>query len=598
MDRKFVFKALVGSHNYNLNVDEIENTKTGERFPTSDRDYKVFVLPTFEDLYKGNMYDIRKLPNILYKANINFIEVLFSNEIIINDELGREQKLMLSKIFENKDEIARMNLPRLYNSCSGMFLNKMKLLKKGTDGTQHLVDTFGYDCYSEDTEFLTYNGWKKYDEVTERDFLATVNPVSKKVEYQQYFDRIKKEFNGVLYELDNAYTNCLVTGNHRMFVSEIKNRNKNGTKYIEDNSNWHYDSMENLINGSRSFYHVLTTPTPNQEDVNVDEDYLKLIGLYISEGTMNKFNNKTNLYRSVRISQTKNGKKEVFDIMDSMPKEYGFNKYEYDRETVWVSYNKNIVSSLYNNCGHKNKRIPKWAYMLSKKQLDILINSLYLGDGTRKIVDGRDYGIVYYTNSKELAGDIQAISLLSGRDSLVWGGEKGYKSKSNFNGNNLYMYQIYIKDELSTPKSVNFKKFTDKSQGYIKGIKEIKYNGNIVCFSVPNENLITRRNGKVAIQGNTKQALYAYRVLDFIVRFANTDFEDFKKAMTYNEQEREFMLDIKHGFFTLESFENFVKFYYEARFKQLKEKYHLFKPNQELRDELDNIIMELVKLSL
>lgn len=255
MDRKFVFKALVGSHNYNLNVGEIENTKTGEKFPASDKDYKVFVLPTFEDLYKGNMYtkqtigdkedldmhDIRKLPNLLYKANINFVEVLFSNEIIINDELGREQKFMLSKIFENKDELARMNLPYLYNACGGMFLNKMKLLKKGTDGTQHLVDTFGYD---------------------------------------------------------------------------------------------------------------------------------------------------------------------------------------------------------------------------------------------------------------------------------------------------------------------------------------------------------------------TKQALHAYRVLDFVVRFANTDFEDFKKAMTYNEQEREFMLDIKHGFFTLESFENFIKFYHEAKFKQLKEKYHSFKPNQELKDKLDNIIMELVKLSL
>lgn len=241
MDRKFVFKALVGSHNYNLNVDEIKNINTGDRFITSDRDYKVFVLPTFEDLYKGDMYDIRKLPNILYKANINFIEVLFSNEIIINDELGREQKLMLSKIFENKDEISKMNLPHLYNSCGGMFLSKMKLLKKGTDGTQHLVDTFGYD---------------------------------------------------------------------------------------------------------------------------------------------------------------------------------------------------------------------------------------------------------------------------------------------------------------------------------------------------------------------TKQALHAYRVLDFIVRFANTDFEDFKKAMTYNEQEREFMLDIKRGLFTLESFENFVKFYYEAKFKQLKEKYHSFTPNQELKDKLDNIIMEIVKLSL
>ena len=43
-ERKVVFKALVGSHNYNLN-DE-----------TSDKDYKYFVLPTFDDLYTGKMF--------------------------------------------------------------------------------------------------------------------------------------------------------------------------------------------------------------------------------------------------------------------------------------------------------------------------------------------------------------------------------------------------------------------------------------------------------------------------------------------------------------------------------------------------------------
>lgn len=88
------FKALVGSHNYNL-ADE-----------NSDKDYKMFVLPTFEDLYKGKMYskqiigetedldvhDIRKIVNLFYKSNINFIEVLFTNELHVNDALNSAQK--------------------------------------------------------------------------------------------------------------------------------------------------------------------------------------------------------------------------------------------------------------------------------------------------------------------------------------------------------------------------------------------------------------------------------------------------------------------------------------------------------------------------
>ena len=80
--RQVVLKALTGSHNYNLNT------------PDSDKDYKFFVTPTFDDLYSGNrfsngkqsdemdytVHDIRQLSHLLWKSNPNFIEVLFSQE--------------------------------------------------------------------------------------------------------------------------------------------------------------------------------------------------------------------------------------------------------------------------------------------------------------------------------------------------------------------------------------------------------------------------------------------------------------------------------------------------------------------------------------
>src|SRR5690606_14909047 len=160
----------------------------------------------------------------------------------------------------------------------------------------------------------------------------------------------------------------------------------------------------------------------NKTDYDVSDDYLNLLGLYVSEGTMNK-KSKNGGYRCVRICQTKNGKTELFEMMDSMPVDFGFRRYDYDKETIWVTHNKEIVSRLYNDCSHIDKRLPTWSLKLSKRQLDLLIHSLYLGDGTRKKVNGNDYGIVYYTNSKKLAKDIQAIALMANRDSLVWGGE-------------------------------------------------------------------------------------------------------------------------------------------------------------------------------
>lgn len=143
MSRQVVLNCLVGSHNYNL-ADE-----------SSDNDWKVFVLPTFDDLYHGKFYssssigehddydyhDIRKLPQLFWKANVNFLEILFSKDVAYDPIADPE----LQAIFDIKDDIASMNLPYLYNACVGMFHNKVKRLEKGTAGTQHLVDKFGYD---------------------------------------------------------------------------------------------------------------------------------------------------------------------------------------------------------------------------------------------------------------------------------------------------------------------------------------------------------------------------------------------------------------------------------------------------------------------
>ena len=174
--RETVFKALVGSHNYNL-ADK-----------NSDKDYKVFVLPTFEDLYNGVQYskqtvgveedldihDIRKIVNLFYKSNINFIEVLFSNEVDVGKSLKPSQKKLVNEIFSLRDEIVKMNLPYLYNACGGMYYNKMKLMYKGTEGTQHLVDEYGYDTKQAQHAYRVINFIERFESLGFKDFKRAI----------------------------------------------------------------------------------------------------------------------------------------------------------------------------------------------------------------------------------------------------------------------------------------------------------------------------------------------------------------------------------------------------------------------------------------
>lgn len=178
MKNIILFKTLVGSNNYNLAT------------PESDKDYKVFLLPTFEDLYSNkyikagsiksetedlDFYDIRELTNVLYKSNINFIEVLFSNEIIIPENLPGWAKIYVQDIFKLKEDIARMNLPYLYNACMGMAFNKMKLLDKGTESSKHLIEKHGYDTKAFMTAYRVLDFLERYADNGFTDFRAAIN---------------------------------------------------------------------------------------------------------------------------------------------------------------------------------------------------------------------------------------------------------------------------------------------------------------------------------------------------------------------------------------------------------------------------------------
>ena len=160
--RREFFRARTGSWNYNLNDEN------------SDEDYKVFVFPTFEDLYNGekfsesyigkeidlNVHDIRKLPMLFWKSNLAFLELLYSDKIVRTMEtkdfnimthpqaeqvIDRSGELM-HELFLMRDKLVTMNLPHLFGACIGTHNQKMKLIHKGTESTQILVDTYGYDC--------------------------------------------------------------------------------------------------------------------------------------------------------------------------------------------------------------------------------------------------------------------------------------------------------------------------------------------------------------------------------------------------------------------------------------------------------------------
>lgn len=375
-----------------------------------------------------------------------------------------------------------------------------------------IEEKFGYDCYVEETEFLTNNGWKYFDKIFDDDMLATVvlpdkcpkhvKPFS--IEYQKPTEKFDALFNGNLYNLFGYHTDTLVSPNHKMIFRRVERKS-------EKIKEWEMNDISNLPDT----FDVLRYPTPKTKNYCVEKyftnisikqsSFLKLIGWYLSDGCISF---KNNIPKDIRISQIKGGK--LHNSMSKFASKYNTisSLYIYDKppnkfssltikEVVLSVRDNYIVNKIFNECGYKEtKKIPRWIFGLSKYQMEIVLDAIILGDGTKSRPDN---SIIYYSKSKNLANDVQELALLCGFETSLYG-----PYKQNNQGYEIEMYHVHIN---KTRKQ--FKRCVRSANV----ISIPTFNKRIVCFSVPNGTLITRHNGHIGIHGNCKHAMHLVRLM-------------------------------------------------------------------------------------
>lgn len=139
---------LQGSQNYNLDIYEKDYT--------SDIDTKCIVLPTLDNLIKGNQMtstkydfegeqidvkDIRVMMEMWKKQNQSYLEILFTDYKIINPKY----KSYLKEILDMKNDIVQLNPPQLARCIKGMSGEKVVALEHEYPATVEKIKKFGYD---------------------------------------------------------------------------------------------------------------------------------------------------------------------------------------------------------------------------------------------------------------------------------------------------------------------------------------------------------------------------------------------------------------------------------------------------------------------
>jgi predicted nucleotidyltransferase len=136
---------LQGSQNYGLDYEH------------SDIDTKLIVTPTFKDIafnrspvstthVRANeehidFKDIRLYIQTFRKQNLNFLEILFTDFKIINDEYENEWM----RLVDNREAIAHYNLFQAIKSMKGIALEKYHAMEHAYPSKVDILAKFGYD---------------------------------------------------------------------------------------------------------------------------------------------------------------------------------------------------------------------------------------------------------------------------------------------------------------------------------------------------------------------------------------------------------------------------------------------------------------------
>ncbi|APD17046.1 nucleotidyl transferase [Mycobacterium phage Lukilu] len=466
------------------------------------------------------IYSLRKYAHLLASGNPTVLMPMFAPA----DKLRYVHPL---------GQVLRENVGHFLSRQTGQrflgYLNRQRsryLDPERTDSTHsarpELIEAYGWDCYLDDTEFLTRRGWMLADQVQDGEEIATINQVTGRMEFQHFTERVDKPYTGPMLVGSTQYSQWVVTPNHRMWVQKMSRgaNGRNPRAYSVETAGLQHFRRADEVTTLDWYQRVVAEP--GQVEFPVSDAYLALVGAYVSEGYVCK-RRQDGTASVLRFDQKDGGR--LHGTMALVGTEYALRAYRYpDRRpvTTWTLADRDVAQDLDKSCGvgSVNKRLPSWVFDLSGRQADVLLQHLLNGDGTLS-----PRGWVYYTQSPGLAGDVQALSILAGRRSIMRG---PYDPAA--------MYQISVQERGVTHTSF---------RGRDVATEQVE-NRRIVCFTVPNETLVTRRNGKVAMHGNTKTGYHA-------LRLAIQGAELMKHrtiTLPMDPDRREFLLNVRNGQFT------------------------------------------------
>jgi hypothetical protein len=332
-------------------------------------------------------------------------------------------------------------------------------------------------CHDDTTELLTARGWRKYNEITKGDLVATYRMSDGAAEWQPLQDVYVAQYDGPMVAVTTKTADFMVTPRHRMVV---KSAHHDHERFVEIQ-----EFLDRETLGSNSFPKCAVGHDEEYREVSDDE--LTLIGWVMTDGCYPTSNDGGT---DVRIYQSKpEGVAAITALLKRLGLEFSTFVRERDLPIICGKQVRSVrPDTTFNIFRRSTPRllhilpdkhtVPAWMQRLSRRQFDVFLDGLMAGDGHTRGREEREIERVLY-GRREFLDQIQALAVVNGIPARVREDNRG-----NFILSLPTSRRIHIND-------------------WSKSVKILPYSGVIWCGTVANGTLITRRNGIPLVSGNT-----------------------------------------------------------------------------------------------
>jgi ribonucleotide reductase beta subunit family protein with ferritin-like domain/intein/homing endonuclease len=344
---------------------------------------------------------------------------------------------------------------------------------------QMMAATFSsFECFDNQTELLTSSGWKNVQDLTINDEIAQYNLNSKNISFVQPLKVVNYDYKGIMHHYYGQNIDMCVTPNHDLILinphtRKVKKKKSEEGKWIGN----YLSPVSGKGIGSKKELFPLE----------------KLLIAIQADGSLRGLCPQSkDTWKTVDFKLKKANKiKYLKEILHNANIEYSEKKQENGFSVFTFALPKDINIKNIKNFGWVNTK------EISYEWANSFIKELMYWDCNK-----RGENASYYNTNLEAIEKAQIISVLG-----------GYKAQISINRTAEESMQLVLPQGKVPLKCkdcyvLNLKPTFETT---LQNKEDINYDGKVYCVSVPEQNLISRRNGKVVFTGNTIHAVsYAY----------------------------------------------------------------------------------------